>query len=201
MSICFLKRTSFIACCVLVKFLLQKVDSRCSKRTGRTPSKAVNKQLACNLSVHERLDEHLARFWKIDEVQQVESYSVEEKQVEKHFVATHSRDPTGRFIVKLPFKQESLCLGNFKDIALKRFHSLERKLHKQPRLSEQYTQFITEYFHLGHMSVAAPDDNGLQTSYYLPHHSVLKEDSLSTKLRVAFNASAKTTSGKSLNDI
>lgn len=39
------------------------------------------------------------------------------------------------------------------------------------------------------------------TVYYMPHHSVLKPGSLTTKMRVVFNASAVTTSGKSLNDI
>ncbi|CAL1671962.1 unnamed protein product [Lasius platythorax] len=36
--------------------------------------------------------------------------------------------------------------------------------------------------------------------YYLPHHPVLKEDNLTTKLRVVFDASLKTSTGISLND-
>ena len=43
--------------------------------------------------------------------------------------------------------------------------------------------------------------NIAKPSYYLLHHGVLKEDSLTTKLRAVFNGSALTTSGKSLNDI
>lgn len=43
---------------------------------------------------------------------------------------------------------------------------------------------------------------GNQTpDYYLPHHCVIRADSTTTKLRVVFNASAKTTSGHSLNDL
>ena len=38
-------------------------------------------------------------------------------------------------------------------------------------------------------------------SYYRPHHGVLKPQSKTTKLRVVFNGSSKTQSGKFLNDI
>jgi len=37
--------------------------------------------------------------------------------------------------------------------------------------------------------------------YFIPHHCVLKPDSQTTKLRVVFDASAVTSSGKSLNDL
>ena len=36
--------------------------------------------------------------------------------------------------------------------------------------------------------------------YYLPKHAVHKEDSTTSKLRIVFDASEKTTSGTSLND-
>lgn len=38
------------------------------------------------------------------------------------------------------------------------------------------------------------------SEYYMPHHSVIKEDSRTTKTRVVFDVSARTTSGLSLND-
>lgn len=57
-----------------------------------------------------------------------------------------------------------------------------------------------EYEALGHMQRI--EKQHLPTSnYFIPHHCVLKPDSSTTKLRVVFDASAKTSTGLSLNDI
>ncbi|XP_065095795.1 uncharacterized protein LOC135717594 [Ochlerotatus camptorhynchus] len=37
-------------------------------------------------------------------------------------------------------------------------------------------------------------------SYHIPHHAVIREDSITTKVRVVFNASCRTPNGPSLND-
>lgn len=42
--------------------------------------------------------------------------------------------------------------------------------------------------------------NDISEPIYLPHHGVIRESSTTTKLRVVFDASAKTTSGLALND-
>jgi len=50
------------------------------------------------------------------------------------------------------------------------------------------------------MELVTNDDSNSQT-YYLPHHAIIKEDSITTKLRVVFDGSAPTSSGLSLNDV
>jgi len=90
-------------------------------------------------------------------------------------------------------------LGESYGIALRRLQSLEKKLTTNPRLYEDYRHFLHEYESLGHMTEVK--EAGTQEGYFLPHHPVLKESSITTKLRVVFNASAKTTSGFSLNDV
>jgi len=62
---------------------------------------------------------------------------------------------------------------------------------------------MNEYIELGHMSIVNvnPDVSMTDRHYYLPHHAVLKESSTSTKLRVVFDASAKTDTNISLNDV
>ena len=47
---------------------------------------------------------------------------------------------------------------------------------------------------------AADVDCPSNKCFYLPHHCVFKEDSTTTKLRVVFDGSAKTTKGVSIND-
>ncbi|XP_062556850.1 uncharacterized protein LOC134221678 [Armigeres subalbatus] len=87
-------------------------------------------------------------------------------------------------------------------MALKRFLHLERKLERQPELKEQYSQFIAEYEQLGHMREIQEEPNeNVGSVYYLPHHSVLRPTSTTTKLRVVFDGSAKTTTGVSINDV
>lgn len=47
------------------------------------------------------------------------------------------------------------------------------------------------------MEEADADKTG---TYYIPYQPVKREDSLTTKLRLVFDTSSKTTKGKSLND-
>ena len=60
---------------------------------------------------------------------------------------------------------------------------------------------MKEYLEMGHMQLAPVESNIPERSFYLPHHAVFKTSSLTTKIRVVFDASAKTTTGISLNDI
>jgi hypothetical protein len=67
---------------------------------------------------------------------------------------------------------------------------------------EEYIKFMREYLSLGHME-EVPQGEVLHPTVpvnYIPHHFVLKQDSTTTKLRVVFDGSAKTPSGKSLNE-
>lgn len=45
-----------------------------------------------------------------------------------------------------------------------------------------------------------PDGSLVHMEYHLPHHAVIKEDSSTTKLRVVFDASSRTSNGISLNE-
>lgn len=85
-------------------------------------------------------------------------------------------------------------------MATKRFYALEKRLDRQPSLKQQYSDFIQEYLMLDHMELVN-NKNANFDGYYLPHHAVIKETILTTKLRVVFDASARSSTGLSLNDV
>ncbi|XP_035228008.1 uncharacterized protein LOC118200186 [Stegodyphus dumicola] len=147
------------------------------------------------------LNQSIKNFWEIERIDEDKPVkSPEELLCENHFLSTHSRDENGRYVVQMPMKSEGhLRLGNSKDTALKRLNSLWSKLLKEPKLLSLYQEFLKEYEALGHMEEVHKDVN-LEPSYYIPHHGIYHPDKSSTKLRVVFDASAKTSSGTSLNE-
>ncbi|XP_025191756.1 uncharacterized protein LOC112592006 [Melanaphis sacchari] len=119
----------------------------------------------------------------------------------KHFLDNVSVDSTGKFVVKLPFRDNVDKLGESYNIVVKRFLSLERHLAKNPERYSQYKGFMEEYERLGHMEKVNEDNDLSGKTYYMPHSYVLNDSSRSTKLRVVFDGSCKSESGLSLNDV
>ena len=66
---------------------------------------------------------------------------------------------------------------------------------------EAFQAVVQEYLDLGHARlVPTPSLNVSTETYYLPMHGVVNASSTTTKLRVVFDASAKTSNALSLND-
>lgn len=143
------------------------------------------------------LEKQLIKFWEIEEVTTDKPKSEEEIDCERHFVNNVSRNEKGRYTVRLPFRKNAETLGESRTIALRRLLSLERKLDADETLKNEYTRVIKEHLRLGHMSIVKDSENN---GYYMPHHAVIKETSNTTKVRVVFDASAKTSHGISLNE-
>ncbi|XP_075150715.1 uncharacterized protein LOC142224817 [Haematobia irritans] len=110
-------------------------------------------------------------------------------------------------MVRLPFKPEypnELKLGASRAQALIQYHRITNSLEKDPELARKYHDVLEEYLTLGHMEKATRNDNTRSNSFetfYLPHHAVLRPESRTTKVRVVFNASKKSSNGLALNDV
>nr|XP_034195039.1 uncharacterized protein LOC117611213 [Osmia lignaria] len=162
----------------------------------QTPYRAPT--LVNSFHVTTSLDKTLNKFWEIEEFIDKQYLSAEERAAEDLFKQSTVRDVDGRYCVKLPFNEQKQLLGNSREIAQKRFYALERKLHLDQDLIVRYSEFLKEYEDLGHMTQVIV--NEVTEGFYVPHHAVVKESSETTKVRVVFDASAKTSTGISLND-
>ncbi|XP_055307290.1 uncharacterized protein LOC129571509 [Sitodiplosis mosellana] len=162
---------------------------------------AVGAQVTTLISVVD-VEQRISEFFKHDDIKIDDdecALTEEEQMCENHFQENTIRLENGRYCVKMPFKngKNAPDLGNSRKCAIATFLQLENRFKKNPKLAEEYKKFIHEYIDLGHMERSVYNPN--ITSYYLPHHCVIR-DSTTTKLRVVFNGSQKTDNGKSLND-
>lgn len=67
---------------------------------------------------------------------------------------------------------------------------MERRFQRDSNLQHLYIDFMKQYQDMKHMSmVEEVDGNDEEPKCYLPHHGVLRESSITTKLRVVFNGS------------
>ncbi|XP_043276020.1 uncharacterized protein [Venturia canescens] len=146
-------------------------------------------------------DDALIRcFWEIEEIPTKQFLTPEEEECETHFLKTHSRDPSGRYMVRLPFRGNSVPdPGTSHQIALKRYTHHETRLKKKPELVNEYTGFLKEYESMGHMERVREPDVSINP-VYIPHHPIIRASSTTTRVRVVFNASSITSIGTSLND-
>lgn len=146
-------------------------------------------------------DNALVKFWHLEECSNSSRImSSDERYCEDHFRNTYQKDSTGRFVVSIPFKKNVTLLGESRQKALDRFKSTEKRLSKNTNLKKEYYEVMAEYINMGHMS-KIDDEKDDGRSYYLAHHAVIKATRLTTKVRVVFDASMKTDSGLSLNDV
>lgn len=147
----------------------------------------------------------MEKFWKIEEIEDKRILTPQEERAEQIFNETTTRLETGQFQVNLPLvdPQAYLKLGDSYNQAKKRFLSLEKKFSNNKDLFLEYKKFMREYLEKNYAEkVPLKLENEFsENKYFIPHHCVIREESCSTKLRVVLDASMKTTTGYSLNDV
>ena len=148
-----------------------------------------------NFSEAENLDSQLRRFWELESL----GILKDEQPLEQQFTQqiTFKR---GRYEVHLPWKDSHPHLPDHYGLCQRRLQGLLRRLRQNPKQLKQYDSVIQEQLRLGIVeAVPEPSICNGNRVHYLPHHGVFRHDKLTTKLRVVYDASAKT-DGPSLND-
>lgn len=144
---------------------------------------------------NEHILQSMQRFWLLENIPDEPHLSPEERECERIFSETHSRESDGRYIVRMPLNEKINLLGRSKRIALHQLFAMERKMTKNEKFSADYHAYMREFENSGYMSKIHEE---AEDGYYTPHHGVYGAGK--DKIRIVYNSSCKTTSGISLNE-
>ena len=86
------------------------------------------------------------------------------------------------------------------ELSIRRLSNLLKRLNQDPEVIKEYDSVIKEWLKNGIVEVVGkPADGEVRKTNYLPHHAVIRRDKATTKLRVVYDASARSNGG-ALND-
>jgi hypothetical protein len=106
----------------------------------------------------------------------------------------------GRYEVSLPWRNPLAAISLNYQLSLKRLRSLLRRLRQNRNLLVEYNRIMHDQLKEDIIEIVE-DAQSAETEriHYLPHHAVIRYDKDTTKLRIVYDASAKS-EGLSLND-
>ena len=141
-----------------------------------------------------QLNDQLEKFWNYENV------GVEKKNVFDSFSENVKFDEVSqRYEVQLPFKDNHDILPDNYSMCLKRLTSLKNKLRNNSELLHNYNNIVKDQLEKDVIERTADYDCTLGQVHYLPHRPIVRSDKQSTKVRMVFDASAKSVR-PSLND-
>ncbi|XP_011162410.1 uncharacterized protein LOC105197639 [Solenopsis invicta] len=138
------------------------------------------------------------RFWELEEPPRASlPLSPGDAACEEHYLRSHSRDASGRYVVAT--RSALPDLRDTRLTALRVLQANEHRFRREVALRDAYSQFMAEHLELGHMTPAPSLPADCSRACYLPHHGVWKSGGEEARIRVVFNGSSRTSSGTSLN--
>jgi hypothetical protein len=142
-----------------------------------------------------RLEEQLKSFWELESLGILEHEASLYDQFKNH--VTHDGV---RYEVTLPWKSNVTSLPDNYELSLSRLKGLLRRLRRDTNLLNEYNSCIKNQIDTDVVEIIDNPsiiDGG--KVHYLPHHAVIRQDKLTTKMRIVYDASAKG-NGLSLNE-
>ena len=142
---------------------------------------------------NETLDGNLRTFWEL------KSLGIKPKTLYEEFQEQISFKDN-RYEVHLPWKMPHPPLPDNYELSLKRLSNLLKRLNQEPEVLKEYDSVIKEQLRKGIVEVVEkPDEGEVGKTHYLPHHAVVRREKATTRLRVVYDASARS-DGVALND-
>lgn len=146
-------------------------------------------------------DDILRAFWELESLGIMDKPEQQMTAEERAAVAQVSETlevRNGRYKIGIPRKEVEPKFTNNYDVALVRLKSQAKSLkRKGPEIMEAYHKIFQGYEKKDYIRQVPQSE--VEKQWFLPHFPVVKEDRVTTKVRVVFDAAAKH-DGKSLND-
>ena len=139
------------------------------------------------------LETLLRSFWELESL----GIRGPEETVHDRFVDTITFSD-GRYQVSLPWKEFHSPLPDNYQLSLSRLWGLLRRLKQNPTILQEYDHVIKDQLEKGIIEPVPEDAARPDRIHYLPHHAVIRSDKSTTRVRVVYDASAKS-DGPSLN--
>ncbi|XP_072930770.1 uncharacterized protein [Epargyreus clarus] len=126
-----------------------------------------------------------------------EKINKHEKRANDIFEATATRKD-GHFEVGLPWKIDNPTFPDSYESALKRLHTLEKRMTKEPAFKKEYAAQIANLIQKGYAVQCDGSERDSNVKWFLPHFAVTNHNKPG-KVRMVFDAAAKV-KGVCLND-
>ena len=141
----------------------------------------------------------LERFWDLETIGIMDSPHISDDETAQALFSKAVTFENGRYNVSWPWKPDRELPDNYM-LAKGRLTSLIRRLRRDPDMLKRYDDVIQDQLTKGIIEEAPPVQSSHRL-HYLPHHHVISPSSTTTKLRIVYDGSAKTTKSKnSLNE-
>lgn len=106
-----------------------------------------------------------------------------------------------RYEVNLPWKPGCFPDNSNYQLCVNRLYQLRSKLQSNKELEGQYDNIFQEQIESGIIERVPVDETDNENSHFLPHHGVVRHDKETTRLRIVFDGSSKSTKAQhSIND-
>ena len=147
---------------------------------------------------------NLEEFWKLETtgIKESISGSNEDDDCAIQNFNDNVRKKDGQYEVPWPWREENLQLPNNYQVALGRFlNSLLKRIQENSELLHKYDSFIQDQLKKGIVEQVDDETKKGSIKHYIPHHAVITPDRTTTKMRIVYDAWAKTKRGcHSLNE-
>lgn len=143
---------------------------------------------------------NLEDFWRLESIGIYDApVDSKDNKVLQHFNETLKYE-NGRYNVTWPWKEDGSDLPDNRALAFGRLKSLVNRMRSNPALVKQYGDIIEDQLKKGIIEKVKYTSNQ-SGKHYIPHHAVVNPTKTTTKVRIVYDASAKTKrENKSLNE-